>query len=135
MIPKIEDINIGEEIEIIEEPTFTYGFNFETGEITGYKDGIEAMEQVIYKILNTDRYKHEIYNWDYGFEISDLFGKSKPYVYSEVKRRIREALLNDERILEVDNFILESPGKNIVHARFTVHTVFGDIETSKEVEI
>ncbi|MBU5436378.1 DUF2634 domain-containing protein [Tissierella sp. MSJ-40] len=135
MIPKLEDINIGEEIEIVEQPTFTYRFNFETGEITGYKDGKEAMEQAIYKILETERYKYEIYDWDYGFEVSDLFGKPKPYVYSELKRRIREALLDDDRILEVDNFIFETSEKDVVHTRFTVHTIFGDIDGLKEVNV
>ncbi len=135
MIPKLEDINIGDEIEIVEQPTLTYAFDFKAGEIVGYKDRLEAMEQVVFKILNTERYKHLIYDWDYGVELADLFGKPIPYVCSELKRRIREALFTDDRIIEVDSFIFESPVKNIVHTKFTVHTIFGDIETSKEVVV
>lgn len=135
MIPKADNINIGEDIEIVEEPTLTYAFNFETGEIKGYKDGLEAMEQVVYKILNTDRYKYLIYDWDYGIELSDLYGKDKAYVYSELKRRIKEALMTDERITNVNDFEFRSPGKNVVYVDFTVYTTFGNIETSKEVNI
>ena len=133
MIPKIEDINIGDEIEIVEEPTFTW--KIEGNRIVGYTDGLEAMEQAIYLILNTERYKHEIYDWDYGVELTDLFGKDKAYVYSELKRRIREALIVDNRIIDVTNFEFESIDRNTILETFTVHTVFGDIKASREVEI
>ncbi len=73
MIPKIDSINIGEEIEIVEEPTHTW--KIKGNRIIGYTDEIEAMEQAIYLILNIERYKHEIYDWNYGIELADLFGK------------------------------------------------------------
>jgi len=133
MIPKIEDINIGQEIEIVEEPTQTW--KIKGNRIIGYTDEIEAMEQAIYLILNIERYKHEIYDWNYGIELADLFGKDKAYVYSELKRRIKEALTTDDRITDVSGFIFESPERSIVHVKFIVHTIFGDIETSKEVSI
>ncbi len=133
MIPKIDSINIGEEIEIVEEPTHTW--EIKGNRIIGYTDEIEAMEQAIYLILNIERYKHEIYDWNYGIELADLFGKDKAYVYSELKRRIKEALTTDDRITDVSGFIFESPERSIVHVKFIVHTIFGDIETSKEVSI
>lgn len=133
MIPKIDSINIGEEIEIVEEPTHTW--KIKGNRIIGYTDEIEAMEQAIYLILNIERYKHEIYDWNYGIELADLFGKDKAYVYSELKRRIKEALTTDDRITDVSGFIFESPERSIVHVKFIVHTIFGDIETSKEVSI
>ena len=135
MIPKIENINIGDEIEIVEEPSLTYALDFETGEIKGYKDELEAMKQVVFKILNTERYKYLIYDWGYGVELADLYGKDKAYVYSELKRRFREALMTDSRIIDVDNFTFESPKHDIVHVKFTVSTIFGDIDTSREVVV
>lgn len=135
MIPKIENINIGDEIEIVEEPSLTYALDFETGEIKGYKDGLEAMEQVVFKILNTERYKYLIYDWGYGVELADLYGKDKAYVYSELKRRFREALMVDSRIIDVIDFKFETIEGNTVHVRFVVRTIFGDIETSREVNI
>lgn len=135
MIPKIENIPIGEELEVVEEPSHTWKIDFENKRIVSYIDEIEAMKQAIYLILNTERYRHEIYDWNYGVELSDLFGKDKAYVYSELKRRIREALIVDNRITDVTNFEFESINRNTILARFTVNTVFGDIQTSREVNI
>lgn len=135
MIPKIENINIGEEIEIVEEPTKTYKLEFDKKEIKGYADRIDAMQQAIYKILGTERYKYVIYDWNYGIELADLFGKPRSYVYSELKRRIREALLDDDRITEVDNFIFEAPKRDIVAVRFTAHTVFGEIDINNNFSL
>lgn len=133
MIPKIENINIGDEIEIVEEPTYTW--KIEGNRVAGYTDEIEAMEQAIYLILNTERYKHEIYDWNYGVELADLFGKDKAYVYSELKRRIKEALLTDNRITDVSNFQFKSTDRDTIHVKFTANTIFGDIETSREVSV
>ncbi|WMM24040.1 DUF2634 domain-containing protein [Tissierella sp. MB52-C2] len=133
MIPKIEDISIGQQIETVEEPTYTW--KIKGNRIVGYTDEIEAMEQAIYLLLNIERYRHEIYDWNYGIELSDLLGKDKAYVYSEMKRRVKEALMNDDRITDVSGFIFENPERNTIHVRFTVHTIFGDIESSKEVNI
>lgn len=135
MIPKIEDINIGDEIEIIEEPTNTYKLNLDTKEVKGYTDGIEAMKQAIYKILRTERYKYAIYDWNYGIELADLFGKPRAYVYSELKRRIREALFDDDRILEVDNFIFGAPERDVVTVSFEVDTIFGDIDIEHDFKV
>lgn len=133
MIPKLDSINIGEEIEIVEEPTYTW--EIEGNRIVGYADKIEAMEQAVYLILNTERYKHEIYDWNYGVELADLFGKDKAYVYSELKRRIKEALLADSRITDVTDFEFKNTEGDTIHVKFTVHTIFGDIETSREVSV
>ena len=135
MIPKIENIPIGEELEVVEEPSYTWKIDFKNKRIVSFIDEIEAMKQAIYLILNTERYKHEIYDWNYGVELSDLFGKDKAYVYSELKRRIREALIVDNRIIDVTNFEFESIDRNTILAKFTVHTVFGDTEASREVNI
>jgi hypothetical protein len=135
MIPKLEDVNIGQEIELEEQPSKTYGIDFHTGRVVGYIDGLDAMEQTIFKILSTERYEHEIYDWDYGFEVADLYGKPAPFVYSELKRRIKEALIQDDRITDVDNFTFESPKHDIVHVKFTVSTIFGEIDTSREVVV
>lgn len=135
MIPKIENIPIGEELEILEEPTLTWKIDFQNKRVVNYTDGLEAMEQVVFKILNTERYKYLIYDWGYGVELADLYGKDKGYVYSELKRRIREALMVDDRISDVTDFTFESIDRNTIHVRFVVHTIFGHIEASREVNI
>ena len=56
------------------------------------------------------------------------------YVLPELERRIKEALEWDSRIDSVDNFEFEVNGTSI-HATFTVHTIFGDIEAERTVNV
>ena len=141
MIPVL-DVDLTEEYEEVAEPTHTYAMEDTDKRILGYVDDLEAMKQVVYKILNTERYDHEIYSWEYGVELKDLFGMPVSYVLPELERVITEALVTDDRIDSVDNFSFSvtkntaTALKNVVTARFTVHTVFGDIENEElEVEI
>ena len=117
------------------EPTSrTYKLNINKETISGYIDEREAMRQAIYLILNIERYDYLIYSWNYGIELKDLFGQPTFYVMAELERRITEALTADSRITGVDNFEITREGKK-VHAKFTVHTIFGDIEAEKVVMI
>jgi len=122
-------------IQEFTEPTSrTYKLNIDRGTITGYIDGKEAMIQAIYLILNIERYDYLIYSWNYGIELKDLFGQPTFYVMAELERRITEALTADSRVTGVDNFEITREGKK-VHAKFTVHTIFGDLEGEKVVTI
>lgn len=102
-------------------------------QFAGTIDELEAMKQAIYKIINTERYEYIIYSWNYGIELADLFGKPVPFVYAELPRRITEALMQDDRILAVDNFRMSYNKKGDVLAEFTVHTIYGDVDASKGV--
>lgn len=106
------------------------------GIFRGKTDGTEAVEQAVLKILNTERYVHEIYSWDYGIEIQDLAGQPDDYVFSELEDRISEALETDDRIDGIENFNAERTGKKTVHCSFTVITTDGDnVEIDKEVAV
>jgi hypothetical protein len=63
-----------------------------------------------------------------------LIGEPKEYVYAELKRRITEALTQDERIESVDAFSF-STVKNEVAVTFTVHTKIGDIQAERRMKI
>nr|DAV76401.1 MAG TPA: Protein of unknown function (DUF2634) [Caudoviricetes sp.] len=131
MLPVREDINlITEEI-----PTNTYSMKIFGDRINGYADKIEAIKQAIYKILNTERYQYVIYSWNYGIELKDLIGKPKNYCKVEIKRRVKEALVQDERILDVDAFSFEDKKRRELAVTFTASTIFGNIEIGKEVQI
>lgn len=120
---------------IKKRPTKTYKMHFERKNICGYVvDGPEAMKQAIYKIINTERYQYIIYSWNYGIELLDLFGMPISYVCPELRRRITEALMQDDRIQSVDAFSFEAK-KREVHVTFTAHTIFGDIHAEKVVNI
>lgn len=134
MLPQnsIDDLTV--DFEEIVQPSRTYKLDLERKRIVGYADGREAVEQAIYKLLSTERYDHLIYTWNYGAEIAKLFGQPIPYVYSELKRLITEALTHDDRIESVDAFNF-SHVKHKVHVKFTAHTNVGAIDIEKEVDI
>ena len=125
MIPNFNDLETLE-FEVIYD--VNYKLNTKSKNINGYIEGLETMKQVIYKILNTERYEYQIYSWNYGIELKDLLGEPLDYVCAELQRRIIEALIQDDRIISVDNFSFESYKKNVLETRFTVHTIFGDID-------
>ena len=89
-------------------PSMTYRMSEEKKEVRGALDGMEAVKQAVYKILQTERYKYVIYDWNYGVELEDLFGKAVSFVIPELQRRITEALLADDRIEAVTEFSFET---------------------------
>ncbi|EOT26514.1 hypothetical protein C805_00606 [Eubacterium sp. 14-2] len=123
-----------EDFEIEQEPSKNYRMDIKKQRVQGKTDGLEAMKQVVFKILSTERYQYLIYSWDYGIELLDLFGEPVSYVCPELEYRITEALQQDDRIEEVDGFEFEVNGST-VKALFTVHTVFGNLKAEREVDI
>ena len=58
--------------------------------INGFTDGLDAMKQTIYMILNTERYQYIIYSWNYGIELIDLFGEPITYVCPELEEELQK---------------------------------------------
>ena len=115
-------------------PSKTYYINRNTNRISGYIDDKDAIIQAIYLILSTERYESVIYNWYYGTEFDSLVGKDRDFVKSELKRRIAEAILEDDRILDVTDFDI-SFNKDIANVVFLVETNIGDININWEVNL
>lgn len=135
MIPKITNDNLVADFEIQKQPSKTYKMNIEEETIVGHiTDDLAAIKQAIYKILNTERYQYLIYSWNYGVELQELFGQPLPYVYPELKRRITEALLADDRITDVSDFEF-SHRRGEVSCKFKATTVRGVIDAEKVVRI
>ena len=132
MIPNINILT--EQITETTYPNKTYKVVFDKNRINGYTDNLESIAQTVDLILSTERYKYIIYSWDYGVELYDLIGKPIPYVMSELPRRIKEALTQDNRIDDVVDFEFEKNGKKL-HTKFTVVTNLGNISTALEVEV
>lgn len=126
---------LDQDFEIEEQPSKTYKMNLYGDTVRGLCDGQEAMKQAVFKILNTERYEHIIYSWNYGIETLDLYGQPITWVCPELERRITEALLVDTRISGVSDFEHDLSMKGIVHTYFTVHTIYGEIKAERGVEI
>lgn len=133
MIPAVNQL-LSNSLELVVQPGQTYQMDHKTKTINGIVDGLEAVKQTVYMILNTERYQYIIYSWNYGVELTDLFGQPTSYVCPELERRITEALIQDDRIESVDSFeFVVSKGK--VTVSFVVHTNLGDILVEKAVMI
>lgn len=113
--------------EDAQEPSRTYKLDFARGRVTGMTDGLDAVKQAVYKILQSDRFRYEIYSFDYGHELGGVVGGDPAYVRSEVSRIIQEALLQDDRITAVQNMQVTIEGDNLT-ARFTVVSNAGSFE-------
>lgn len=120
--------------ESSKEPSRTYRIDFDAGRVSGMADGLEAMRQAIYMALQTERFRHVIYSWNYGAELSRLMGRSGAELESEARRVISEALLSDGRVTAVRDFTFIRTSRRSMTVAFTVETSMGDIEIKQEVE-
>ena len=122
------------DLEEVNQPSLTYKLNIDAETVVGKCDDLEAMKQAIYKVLNTERYRYLIYSWNYGVELEELFGEPISYCIPEIERRITEALMQDDRVINVYNFEFDHHGR-VVSTKFIVETVFGTVDMEKDVAI
>ena len=134
MIPSGNTI-LTTDLEVVTMPSKQHRMILDGNRILQTCDGLESVKQAVFKILNTERYKYIIYSWNYGIELHDLFGQPIMFVCPEIERRVKEALLQDDRITAVDNFDFNFPKKGVVAVTFTVHTIFGDLEERTVVNV
>lgn len=132
MIPNTNTLTT--QLQQISIPTNTHKIIYDKNRVSDYTDRLEAMRQAVYLILNTERYKYPIYNWQYGIELLDLIGQQMTYVIPTLRQRITDALMQDDRILQVTNFEFEQ-NRNKLHCKCLVNTIYGDFTTEIEVEV
>ncbi|MBS6502151.1 DUF2634 domain-containing protein [Clostridium tertium] len=130
MIPKS---NLNDSLELVDEVETSRTYKILIGDSKGYIEGLGALKQAIYKVLSTERYEYPIYSFNYGIDIESLIGKDYDYVRIELKRRIEECLLEDERINSVNNFSFERE-EDVLKCTFEVESIYGNIILNKEVE-
>lgn len=137
MIPESQDYFAQDEntqnFEI--QPTKTYKLDLVNKRIIGNIDGREAVTQHIRKVLSTDKYAYEIYDWYYGNEILKLVGQSADYAVSRLPNIVREALLVDDRITDIADWTFEQTAIDTIVASCGVYTVYGKIDYQMEVKI
>ncbi|HBG8947650.1 TPA: DUF2634 domain-containing protein [Clostridioides difficile] len=91
----------------------------------------EALKVWIYKCIKTNRYEHEIYSWGYGTELSELIGQkySKGLIESEASRYIKEALLVNQYILDV-NIKDTKFTDDLLSVNIEISTIYGEVEVN-----
>lgn len=137
MIPDSDDYLYEQEnIENYEvSPTKTYKIDTVNKRIIGTIEGRDAVLQFINKVMITDKYAFEIYNWYYGNELSRLIGHPYDYVVTRIPNVFKEALLVDDRILDVHDFAFTKSDIDSIVVSCTVDTVYGEIYYKQEVSI
>ncbi len=103
MIPVSGNI-LEQDFKIIQQPSKTFRLDIENKRISVLFDELDAIKQAVYCILNTERFEWLIYSWNYGVEFNQLFGKPVTLVKAKIKKKIREALMQDKRINNVADF-------------------------------
>lgn len=114
------------------KPSKTY--QLINGRIEGKIDGLKAAAQAVELALNTERFAYPVYSWDYGVEWSTLIGKDREYVEADIRRRIQEALLEDDRVLAVTDFSTEFEREHL-KVKFTAVTSFGSLDMERGITI
>lgn len=113
----------------LEPPSKTWRLDLLDGRLKGYTDELEAVGQAAMMALETCRYRHMIFSWQYGAELWTLIGKDPDYVFSEAKRMIAEALSTDTRITGVRDFTFTD---KVIG--FTIDTIYGSKNIRKGLE-
>ena len=132
MIPQTSEFE--KVLTLTNYPSKTYYLDVENNRIVGKTDGLTAMQQAVYKILQTERYDELIYSFRYGVELKNFIGQPIAVVCARVEARIREALLCDDRVKAVKDFSYERNRESLM-VYFTVETTEGNFTVEKEVRI
>lgn len=127
-------IDLSTGVSFVSQPSRTWYINKETGRIQGECDGWQSVRQAVEIILNVERFRWQIYSPYSGMQWEGLIGQDPGYVASELQRRITDALLMDDRVRGISDFSYTVEG-NTLRASLTVNTVYGDTQTSVEVNI
>lgn len=133
MLPSNSNYEVLSNYDTTEQPSMTYKLDRENKRIVAvYEDYEEIIRQAVYLALLTERYDYAMYSWNYGIELSDLFGRERQYVIPMLMSRIKEALLQDDRILNVTNFNFNI-NRSKYSVSFTVITKYSNVDVKDVV--
>ena len=122
------------EVTFQQQPGRTWYIDKTINRIRGECDDWLAVRQAVEVILNVERFRWQIYRPYSGMQWEGLIGQDSGYVASELQRRITEALTMDDRVRGISNFSYTVEGDKL-SASLTVNTVFGEMDTSVEVNL
>ena len=122
------------QVEITSQPGRTWYIDKSTNRIRGDCDNWLAVRQAVEIILNVQRFRWQIYTPYSGMDWRNLIGNDPGYVAAELQRRVREALLMDDRVLDIRDYQYTIED-DMLTASFTVVTVYGDIPQTAEVTL
>lgn len=116
-----------EDLTLETQPSKTWAMQLDGDRCVGTTDGVNALVQSIFCMLNTEKGVYSIYPNTYGLQTQDLYGKPAPYIYAVLCDRIRDAIMTDDRVEDVGNFSYTYSGDSM-EISYSVYTNFTDDE-------
>ena len=120
-------------VEYTSYPNNEWIVDFEDGPNEGPESNLQTIAQAVHFALETKRFAYPIMGSNYGTIFDDLIGTDYEYIRSEFARRITDALLIDDRILDVKNFEYTTGELSAMTISCTVETVLGNMQISTTV--
>ena len=122
-----ENIGFDTTFILAAQPSLTWVIDKTINQVVGMDSGLESVRQAVEIILNVERYRWQIYSNNFGVEFDELIGESEDYIRSEFPRMVTDALRQDNRVTDIDNFVFLRTGSDSMTVSFSVHCVYGEI--------
>ena len=122
-----EVIGFDTDIVIASQPSKTWIIDRNTMQVACMDEGLEAVRQAVEIALDVERFRWTIYSANFGSELDELIGQDEALITAEIPRLVEGALSQDDRIIQVEDYVFTRTGPDSMHVSFTVHTVYGDL--------
>ncbi len=133
MLPQA-NIDLSRGVVFQDQPSLTWIADPVTNRLRGRGDNWEAVRQAVEVIVNVERFKWQIYTPNFGTDYGGLLGTDPGYAASELRRRLEDAFLPDNRILGIKDYAYTFRDVSLT-VTFTALTVFGDVPGSMEAAL
>lgn len=122
-----EVVGFDTDIVIASQPSRTWIIDRDTMQVAGMDEGLEAVRQAVEIALNVERFRWTIYSANFGSELDELVGQDEALITAEIPRLVEGALSQDDRVVQVEDYVFTRTGPDSMHVSFTVRTVYGDL--------
>lgn len=122
-----EVIGFDTDIVIASQPSKTWIIDRSTMQVACMDDGLEAVRQAVEIALDVERFRWTIYSANFGSELNELVGQDEALITAEIPRLVEGALSQDDRVVQVEDYVFTRTGPDSMHISFTVRTVYGDL--------
>lgn len=122
-----EVIGFDTDIVIASQPSKTWIIDRSTMQVAYMDDGLEAVRQAVEIALDVERFRWTIYSANFGSELDELVGQDEALITAEIPRLVEGALSQDDRVVQVEDYVFTRTGPDSMHVSFTVRTVYGDL--------
>jgi CYTH domain-containing protein len=122
-----EVVGFDTDIVIASQPSKTWIIDRNTMQVACMDDGLEAVRQAVEIALDVERFRWTIYSANFGSELDELVGQDEALITAEIPRLVEGALSQDDRVVQVEDYVFTRTGPDSMHVSFTVRTVYGDL--------